>query len=149
MVLSDFFVGFGEVTLGLAIFGIIFATVFATTMGIVCVEIMKKKGYDTLAGWFCCGFFLGLIGLIICLCIEDKTKQIPPSPFDQYVNPPFQNQPPYPYQPPMQNQPPFPNQPPMQNQPFPDHQTARQCPHCGMTNPIGARFCNACGEKLF
>ncbi|MBQ9868305.1 MAG: zinc-ribbon domain-containing protein [Ruminococcus sp.] len=124
MVLSDFFEGFGEATLAIAILSIIFAAGFATTIGIVCMNIMKKKGYDSLAGWFCCGFFLGIFGLIICLCIEDRTKQIPPSPFDHYVNPPYPNQ------------------------PMPDHQTARQCPHCGMTNPIEARFCNACGEKL-
>lgn len=142
MLLSkDFFERFNEGIVGFLIIGIISA-VLSVVLGFVCMNIMKKKGYDTLAGWFCCGFFLGIIGLVICLCIEDKTKQIPPSPFDQYVNPPFQNQPPYP------NQSAYPNQPPMQNQPFPDHQTARQCPHCGMTNPIGARFCNACGEKL-
>ena len=142
MLLSkDFFERFNEGIVGFLIIGIISA-VLSVVLGFVCMNIMKKKGYDTLAGWFCCGFFLGIIGLVICLCIEDKTKQIPPSPFDQYVNPPFQNQSPYP------NQSAYPNQPPMQNQPFPDHQTARQCPHCGMTNPIGARFCNACGEKL-
>ena len=66
------------------------------------------------------GFFLGLIGLVICLCIEDKTKQIPPSPFEQYVNP----------------------------KPQYDHENGAQCPQCGMTNPIGAQFCNCCGNKL-
>ena len=136
MILSfDFVERLGGGLVGALIAGSILA-VIAIIIGFVCVSIMKKKGYDTLVGWFFCGLCLGVIGLIICLCIEDKTKQIPPSPFDRYINPPFQNQPPYP------------SQPPMQNQPFPDHQTARQCPHCGMTNPIEARFCNGCGNKL-
>ena len=37
----------------------------SVAVGIVCMNIMKKKGYDSLAGWFCCGFFLGIFGLII------------------------------------------------------------------------------------
>lgn len=120
MILSfDFVERLGGGLVGALIAGSILA-VIAIIIGFVCVSIMKKKGYDTLVGWFFCGLCLGVIGLIICLCIEDKTKQIPPSPYDSYVNPPM------PY----------------------DHQTGAQCPHCGMTNPIGAQFCNGCGNKL-
>ncbi len=116
---SDLFDSFGESILT-AIFVFVFLAGMAAAVGIICVNIMKKKGYDMLAGWFFIGFFLGLIGLVICLCIEDKTKQIPPSPFEQYVNP----------------------------KPQYDHENGAQCPQCGMTNPIGARFCNCCGNKL-
>ena len=42
----------------------------STVMGIVCAVIAKKKGRS--GAWFFGGFFLGLIGLIIVLCLRKK-----------------------------------------------------------------------------
>ncbi len=39
-------------------------------MGIVCTVIAKKKGRS--GAWFLGGFFLGLIGLVIVLCLHKK-----------------------------------------------------------------------------
>ena len=71
-------------------------TIAAIIWGFVVRYVMKTKGYQNLGAWYCCGFFLGLIGLIIAVTRPDLTKQ----PF-QNGNPYF-NQPPYgqPMQPP-------------------------------------------------
>lgn len=37
-------------------------------MGFITVAIMKGKGHENAKAWFWCGFFLGLIGLIIAAC---------------------------------------------------------------------------------
>ena len=42
----------------------------STIMGIICTVIAKKKGRS--GAWFFGGFFLGLIGLIIILCLPDR-----------------------------------------------------------------------------
>lgn len=107
---------------------VIFGLILAFVLGFVCMNIMKKKGYDMPAAWFCCGFFLSVIGLIICLVMEDKTKQMPPNNFGQYPNPPY-GQPYQPYQPNMQPQ-------------------GVRCQQCGMMNPAGSTFCNGCGNKM-
>ena len=39
-------------------------------MGIICTVIAKKKGRS--GAWFFGGFFLGLIGLIIILCLPNE-----------------------------------------------------------------------------
>ena len=39
-------------------------------LGIVCTVIAKKKGRS--GAWFLGGFFLGLIGLVIVLCLHKK-----------------------------------------------------------------------------
>ena len=36
--------------------------------GAICVAIMNGKGHTDNTGWFFCGFFLGLIGIIIAAC---------------------------------------------------------------------------------
>ena len=41
-----------------------------TIMGIICAVIAKKKNRS--GAWFFGGFFLGLIGLIIILCLPDR-----------------------------------------------------------------------------
>ena len=38
---------------------------------IICYNIMKNKNRNTTIG-IVLGFFLGLIGVIICLCLSDK-----------------------------------------------------------------------------
>ena len=43
---------------------------FRLIWGIVCAVIAKKKGRS--GAWFFGGFFLGLIGLIIVLCLRKK-----------------------------------------------------------------------------
>ena len=109
----------------------------ATVWGFVVRYIMKGKGYQNLGTWFCCGFFLGIIGLVIAITRPDLKNQ------------PFQNGNPYanPYGQPMQ--PPYPPNAPygMPNQPMPNQQGVR-CQTCGMMNPPGAIFCSGCGNKM-
>lgn len=117
----------------------------ATIWGFVIRYLMKTKGYQNLGAWFCCGFFLGIIGLIIAVTRPDLTKQ----PFNPYMNPYGQPmQPPYPPNAPygMGNQPmpPYPNQPMMNTQP-----QGVRCQSCGMINQPGTAFCSQCGEKQF
>jgi len=109
----------------------------ATVWGFVVRYIMKGKGYQNLGTWFCCGFFLGIIGLVIAITRPDLKNQ------------PFQNGNPYanPYGQPMQ--PPYPPNAPygMPGQPMPNQQGVR-CQTCGMMNPPGAVFCSGCGNKM-
>lgn len=139
----------------------------ATIWGFVIRYLMKTKGYQNLGAWFCCGFFLGIIGLIIAVTRPDLKNQ--PfqngnpygspyaNPYGQPMQPPYPNQP-YQYGQPMQppyppnapygmgNQPmpPYPNQPMMNTQP-----QGVRCPSCGMINQPGTAFCSQCGEKQF
>ena len=106
---------------------VIFGFILAFVLGFVCMSIMKKKGYDMPAAWFCCGLFLGVIGLIICLVMQDKTKQMPPYNNGQYPNQQYGQ----PYQ-----------------QPYQQPQGVR-CQQCGMLNQPNAQHCIQCGEKLF
>ncbi len=137
--------GIDDGTLGAVV--IVYAVIalgIAIGLGFACKTIMKNKGYDSLAGWFCCGFFLGLIGLIICLVMQDRRQQ-----FNQFNQPPY-NQPPY-GQPPY-NQPPYPNQQFPQGQPYGqpimNQQPGVRCSSCGMINQPGTSFCSQCGNKL-
>ena len=140
-------------------------TIAAIIWGFVVRYVMKTKGYQNLGAWYCCGFFLGLIGLIIAVTRPDLTKQ----PF-QNGNPYF-NQPPYgqpmqqPYGQPMQQpygqppigqpmqygqpmgQPPYNSQPTPQNT-IPGQMAGVRCQQCGMMNNPGSGFCSACGNKL-
>ena len=110
----------------------------ATVWGFVVRYIMKGKGYQNLGTWFCCGFFLGIIGLVIAITRPDLKNQ------------PFQNGNPYanPYGQPMQ--PPYPPNAPygMPGQPMPDQMQGVRCQTCGMMNPPGAIFCSGCGNKM-
>ncbi len=54
-----------------------------TVWGFVVRYVMKNKGYQNLGAWFCCGFFLGIIGLVIAITRPDLRNQ------------PFQNGNPY------------------------------------------------------
>lgn len=104
--------------------------------GFVCMNIMKKKGYTDTGVWFCVGCFLNVIGLIVCICLEDKTRRMPQG-CEQYP-------PPYPQYPPYGQ--PYPNQqypPQMYTQP-----AGAQCRSCGTVNIPAAKFCACCGEKL-
>ena len=133
-----------------AIIGVLIGSLIAATVfGCVCRYIMKGKGYQSLAGWFCCGFFLGLIGIIICVTRPDLSRP----PFQNgnpYGNPYGQPMPPY-GQPPMgqpgQPMPPY-GQPPM-GQPMMNQQPQGiRCNSCGMINVPGTVYCQQCGNKL-
>ena len=144
---------------------IIGVAIAATVWGFVIRYIMKTKGYQNLGAWFCCGFFLGIIGLVIAITRPDLKNQ----PF-QNGNPYFNQQPygqpmqqPYgqpmqqPYgQPPMgqpmqygqpMGQPPYNSQPTPQNT-IPGQMAGVRCQQCGMMNNPGSGFCSACGNKL-
>ena len=43
------------------------AVVGGLIFGAICIAIIRSKGYEAapFSGWFWCGFFLGVIGLII------------------------------------------------------------------------------------
>ena len=99
---------------------------FGITFGICCRALMKSKGYQNYNLWFFAGFFLGIIGLIICLVMQDKSRQVPPNNYGQYPNQPYGQ----PYQ-----------------QPYQQPQGVR-CQTCGMMNPAGSTFCNGCGNKM-
>ena len=107
---------------------VIFGFILTFVLGFVCMSIMKKKGYDMPAAWFCCGFFLGVIGLVICLVMQDKTKQMPPYNNGQYPNQQYGQ----PYQP---------------QQPYMQPQGVR-CQSCGMMNAPGSTFRAGCGNKM-
>lgn len=49
------------------------ALVRGLIFGIIVMHIMQSKGYDPL--WFLCGFYLGVIGLIIALCKPSLKKK--------------------------------------------------------------------------
>ncbi|MBP3792780.1 MAG: hypothetical protein ILA24_01930 [Ruminococcus sp.] len=139
--------------------GILIGSLIGCTIwGFVVRYIMKNKGYTNLGTWFVCGFFLGIIGLVIAITRPDLRNQ----PFQNgnpygspygnpYANPYGQPmQPPYPNQP-YQNgmQPPYPPNAPygMPNQPMPNQQGVR-CQSCGMMNAPGSTFCAGCGNKM-
>ena len=131
---------------------IIGVAIAATVWGFVIRYIMKTKGYQNLGAWFCCGFFLGIIGLVIAITRPDLKNQ--PfqngnpygNPYGQPMQPPYPNQP---YQNGQPMQPPYPPNAPygMPNQPMPNQQGVR-CQTCGMMNPPGAVFCSGCGNKM-
>ncbi len=136
---------------------IIGVAIAATVWGFVVRYIMKGKGYQNLGTWFCCGFFLGIIGLVIAITRPDLKNQ--PfqngnpygnpyaNPYGQPMQPPYPNQP-YQYGQPMQ--PPYPPNAPygMPGQPMPDQMQGVRCQTCGMMNPPGAIFCSGCGNKM-
>ena len=42
-------------------------------LGIICATIARRKNRSR-AGWFFGGFFLGLIGLILIICLSQKNQ---------------------------------------------------------------------------
>jgi len=71
--------GYVALTIGLLVFSLVVALV----LGFVCRSIMRKKGRSG-AGGFCLGFFLGLIGLVICLALSDVGRLVVAVPAGQY-----------------------------------------------------------------
>ena len=138
---------YGEISDAYVIGVLIGSLIAATVFGFVCRYIMKGKGYQSLAGWFCCGFFLGLIGIIICVTRPDMSR--PPFPYgNPYGQPPMgqPGQPMPPYGQPMQGQPY--GQPPM-GQPMMNQQPQGiRCNSCGMINQPGTTYCQQCGNKI-
>lgn len=55
------------------IYGVV-GLIMGVVWGAVASNIMKKKGRSSGAGW-ALGILLGLIGVIICACLSDKTKE--------------------------------------------------------------------------
>lgn len=107
-----------------------FLLILAVISPILCMVIMKRKGYDPYI-WLVLGFFLHIIALFICIIIPRNDIASAP----QYGQP---YQPPYP-----------PNAPyGMPNQPMPDQMQGVRCQTCGMMNPPGAIFCSDCGNKM-
>ena len=104
---------------------------FGITFGICCRALMKSKGYQNYNLWFFAGFFLGIIGLIICLVMQDKSRQAPQNNYGQYPNQPYGQPYQQPYQPPILNE-----------------NNAVTCPHCLELTPKESLFCIKCGCKL-
>lgn len=44
---------------------IIVGLIFGVIWGVVCNVIIENKGHEGSVGWFLCGFFLGILGIII------------------------------------------------------------------------------------
>ena len=137
-----------------------------TVWGFVVRYVMKNKGYQNLGAWFCCGFFLGIIGLVIAITRPDLRNQ----PFQNgnpygspygnpYANPYGQPMQPYgqpmqgqPYGQPPMGQPPM-GQPPMGQPPMGQPMMNQQpqgirCNSCGMMNAPDSTFCAGCGNKI-
>ncbi len=55
---------------------LLFLIGFPILWGTLCSKNAKKKGRNGVA-WFFVGFFLGIIGLVISLCVSDETKKEP------------------------------------------------------------------------
>lgn len=103
----------------LIFFGII---IWGIIWGAVCRITMSNKGYDS-AGWFFCGFFLGLIGLIICACQPSKQIQYGANPYSA-------------------------NQYNYNNTPNYGSRSTTVCKSCGATNSSSSFHCQSCGAKL-
>ena len=92
----------------------------------------QKKGYSPV-GFFCLGFFTGLIGLIISLCLSDKNMQA-----NAQTSVQSYAQQPQPLQPAYQQDP---------QAGLVDVESATWvCPSCGAETPAGA-FCRSCGTQ--
>ena len=62
-------------------FETIFIWIFVVVMwcviwGFVTKAIVKGKGYENSGAWFWCGFFLGIIGVIVAACKPAVNNQI-------------------------------------------------------------------------
>ena len=126
---SNIFVAEELRNMGLFVTLLPFVLILAVLSPILCMVIMKRKGYSPYI-WLVLGFFLHIIALFICIIIPRNDIASAP----QYGQP---MQPPYP-----------PNAPyGMPNQPMPNQQGVR-CQTCGMMNPPGAIFCSDCGNKM-
>lgn len=63
-------------SLGIYLAIILIPLALCIIFGVLCAKIARRKNRDKV-GWFFIGFFLGVIGLLIILCIpkENETKQ--------------------------------------------------------------------------
>ena len=139
--------------------GILIGSLIGCTIwGFVVRYIMKNKGYTNLGTWFVCGFFLGIIGLVIAITRPDLSRPPFPNgnPYGQppYGQPPYGQPPygqPYPnqqYAQPMMQQYQQPYTQPMQAQPTANQPQGVRCQTCGMMNTPGSVFCAGCGNKI-
>ncbi len=143
--------------------------VVAFVMGFVCRTIVRGKGYpDELNHGFAWGFWLGVIGLIVCAVKPNYNQNNQfyyngqpmngQAPYGQ----PYQGQPPYgqPYQGQPMNGQPYQGQP-MNGQPYQGQPYQGQPPYgqpynaqggnewycsCGAANPPEAKVCQICGN---
>ena len=132
----------------------IVSLIMAVIFGFASRSIVRGKGYpDQMNHGFLWGFFLGLIGLIVCACKQPYNSQ----PFNgqpPYGGQPYNGQPPYGGQPyngqpnggqPYSGQPPYGAQPyggqPYNAQPAAD---SWQC-SCGTVNGANEAVCHVCG----
>ena len=47
---------------------------FCILFGVLCAIIASKKG-RSIPGWFFCGFFITVIGLVILLCLSNRNEE--------------------------------------------------------------------------
>ncbi len=81
--------GSGDVNWG----SVLLSLALGVVWGAVCSNIMKKKGRSSGAGW-ALGFFLGLIGVLICALLSNKAQEQqlgPQMKFDEMRCPHCQN----------------------------------------------------------
>lgn len=75
---SSFLAGalFTTSSLGIYLAIILIPLALCIIFGVLCAKIARRKNRDKV-GWFFIGFFLGVIGLLIILCIpkENETRQ--------------------------------------------------------------------------
>ena len=112
--------------------------------GFLSMKQAEKKGYSTV-GFFCLGFFVGLIGLIIALCVPDRNKPVLTQPYVQQPQPQqLAYQQPQPQQPAYQQ--PQPQQPQPQ-QPAYQQPAYQQTPPTNQASNVSAAWvCPSCGN---
>lgn len=91
--------------------------------GLITVAIMKGKGHENAGVWFWCGFFLGLIGIIIAACQTNLN----------YVN--------------LQNRSNNSRNTGASDSNYSSRSTI-VCKSCGATNSSSSYHCQSCGAKL-
>ena len=121
-VFGDSFVELPDIRVGIILAILAILSAVGLPCGVICRVIMRSKGYAEPFKWFLLGFFLNIIGLIICLVMQDKSRQVPQNNYGQYPDQQY-------------------------GQPYQQPQGVR-CQTCGMINPAGSTFCNACGNKM-
>lgn len=121
MILSD-----GEAFATLTVI-LMLVPVFILACGFYCIYLMKRKGYSLPVLWFFCGFFLNIIGILICGLMPEMNTAANPNVPIQHYDPQYQPA----------------NQPPILNE-----QNAVTCPHCLELTPKSSQFCIKCGCKL-
>ena len=122
----------------------------AIGFGIACRSIVRSKGYpDEMNHGFLWGFFLGLIGLVVCAVKQPFFNGQPP-----FYNGPYYGQPPYGQNYYGQNYygQPYNNGQPYGGQPYYGQPQQMRAPgewtcSCGAANTPDSNFCRICGMK--